>query len=88
MKEYMSYVNERLLTDQRLERISPGIGKLLSEHSRAVLLVQQIQEELQDEFKAHIEKYTNDLKKNYRIRARVSEWLNECVQKETVSVCI
>jgi hypothetical protein len=84
MKLYMTFVNERLLNDKRLDQISLGIGKLLSEHSRAILLMRQIQEELDAEYDAHIEKFRNDLKQNYRIRSRVSEWLNECVQNEAV----
>ena len=80
----MTFVNERLLSDKRLDQISLGVGKLLSEHSRAILLMRQIQEELDAEYDAHIEKFRNDLKQNYRIRSRVSEWFNECVQNEAV----
>ena len=82
MNEYMSYVNERLLSDKRLEQVSPGIGKLLSEHSRAVLIVKQTQQELDSAFNCHIETFTQKLKRDYSIRSRVSEWLNECVQNE------
>ena len=78
MNEYMSYVNERLLIDKRLEQVSPGIGKLLSEHSRAVLVVKQTQQEFDAAFNVHIEKFTNKLKQDYSIRSRVNEWLNEC----------
>ena len=82
MNKYMSYVNERLLTDKLLEQVSPGIGKLLSEHSRAVLLVKQTQQEFDAAFNVHIEKFTNKLRQDYSIRSRVNEWLNECVQNE------
>ena len=80
----MSYVNERLLTDKRLEQqvFSPGIGKLLSEHSRAVLIVKQTQQELDAAFNCHIETFTQKLKQDYSIRSRVNEWLNQCVQNE------
>jgi hypothetical protein len=84
MNMYMTFVNERLLNDKRLDQVSLGIGKLLSEHSRAILLMRQIQEELDAEFDAHIDKFRNDLKQNYRVRSRVSEWFNDCVQNEAV----
>ncbi len=84
LKDYMTHVNNLLLSDQRLELLSPGIGHLLCDHSKAVLLMGQSNENLVEEYDAHIEKYESDLKQNYRIRSRVSEWLNECVQKEGV----
>ena len=80
----MSYVDHQLLTDDRLEKISPGIGKLLSDHSKAVIIMRETEEEISKEFSDHIQKYEDDLKKNYRIRARVSDWLHECIAREEV----
>ena len=84
VKMYMSFVNEHLLNDQRLKLHSLGIGRLLSEHLRAVQIIRETQEDINLEFDAHIETFTNDLKRNNRIRARVAEWLSERVQIEKV----
>ena len=80
----MAYVHERLLSEPRLEKLSPGLGKLLSEHARAVLLLQETQEELNAQFVAHIEKFRQDLIKKYSVRSRVTQWLNDRVKDETV----
>ena len=84
MKEYLKYVDNQLLNDVRLEKISPGIGKLLSDHSKAVIITRESQEQVNQEYDTHIKNYELDLKKNYRVRARVRDWLNECVYKEQV----
>ena len=84
LNEYMAYVHERLLSEPRLEKLSPGLGKLLSEHARAVLLLQETQEELNAQFVAHIEKFRQDLIKKYSVRSRVTQWLNDRVKDETV----
>ena len=86
MKEYMRYVNAKLLNDPRLENISPDLGKLLSDHSRVVSIMKETQEELNNEFNTHIENYRSELKRNYSIRSRVTQWLNDCVQIEEVNI--
>jgi hypothetical protein len=78
----MKLVNGRLLTNPQLEQISPGIGKLLVEHARSVHIVQQVCDEVDCELDKHMSEYEAKLRKQYRVKSLVREWLNDCLQDE------
>ena len=83
--EYLKILNEKLLTNAEIEAISPGIGKLLSEQNRAGILIRQVDEEMQTELDAHMAEYETNLKKKYKIRSLVKQWLGDCLNEEKVS---
>lgn len=83
--EYFKKLNEKLLINLELEAISPGIGKLLSDHVKAQILIEQVDEEIQKEFDDHMAEYEKNLKKKYKIRSLVKEWLNDSLNEEKVT---
>lgn len=72
------------MTSDKLEQVSPGIAKLLMDQSKSVLIMQDICDQLEKELNDHLEKYEAKLKKDYRIKSLVSDWLYDCIEKEKV----
>ena len=84
--DFFKNLNEKLLKNAELEAISPGIGKLLSEHARAEILIRQVDEEMQKEFDDHLAEYEKNLRKKYKVRSLVKEWLSESLNEEKVLI--
>ncbi len=85
-KEYMKILDNKLKINSSLERITPGLGTLLSDQAKTVLLIQEIMEQIEKDFSDHIQNFENGLRKKYKIKSQVSEWLYECTEVERVKL--
>lgn len=72
------------MNNPKLENISPGIGKLLCQHAQAVRLIEQVCDEIMNEFSVHMDTYEEKIRKDYRIKSLVNDWLQECLDTERV----
>jgi hypothetical protein len=85
MNEYVEKLEKRLAKNDALEEISPGLGQLLSTQMRTVVVMQQVKEHIEIEMQEALDKYRDELKKKYKIRSLIHEWLNDLVDQEKAS---
>ena len=84
LKEYLRLLEARLVEDAQLDSLSPGLGQLLGAQARTVVLMLEIKEDQERRKQEHVQRYAQELKRTFPIKSRVSDWLNECVEAETV----
>lgn len=85
-KEYTKRVLNDIMNDKQLERISPGIGKLLCDQFRAVTVVDRTCQQLSKEMADHLAEYEKKLKKEHRFRSLIQEWISEKIGQEKASL--
>jgi hypothetical protein len=79
-------LEKKLTEDSLLESLSPGLGSLLNTQARVALIMTELREKLDNELAAHLTEYSEELTKQYPIKSRISEWINECVADEEVKI--
>jgi hypothetical protein len=84
-KEYFKNLNEKLLNNSDLERIAPGIAKTLIENAKSILFVRKICSEIENELRMHLDEYEANLKKRYKVKSLVKDWIYEAIQLERVN---
>jgi hypothetical protein len=84
MAEYVKRLEAKLLTDVKLEKVSPGLGKLLNMQLRTVLILQQMRDQVKRDLENRLETYRAELREKHKIKSRISEWLEDLVETERV----
>lgn len=81
LQEYINFLYKKIAENSKLEKLSPGISKILIDHCKSVLIVEEVTNSLKNELTNHISEYESQLRKNYKIKSRVIEWINECLNE-------
>ncbi len=66
-----------LIANEKLEALSPGIGRLLADHGRAIRLVAESEREFNEEITEHLRKTTQELKAGNPFRAKLQGWVSD-----------
>jgi hypothetical protein len=82
--EYTNYVHAKILSNKTLETLSPGIGKLISNHIKTILIIRDICKQFRNELDDHLKKFESELRQKHRIKSLISDWINEAVLNEKV----
>jgi hypothetical protein len=82
--ENLNLVAKKLLNNQKLEQISPGIGQILWNHLRTVMIMNEARNDYEKCLKNHLDEYQKSLKKSYKIRSNIKTWLEEQISNEEV----
>ena len=85
LQEYINFLYKKIAENSKLEKLSPGISKILIDHCKSVLIVEEVTNSLKNELTNHISEYESQLRKNYKIKSRVIEWINECLNERRVN---
>lgn len=81
-EEWYRILFENILSNEDLEDIAPGIGKTLCDLAKALNIMKAEKERFYNDKQDHLNAYREELKKNYRIRSSVNEWVANCLQDE------
>ena len=79
---YVAVVCERVASSDELEQLSPGVGQVLVDHLRAVLIVRRVCARGQEDLVNHMSQFEAQLCRKYKIRSRIRQWLNEHMDNE------
>jgi len=82
--ENLAFVTKKLLNNADLEKISPGVGRILWNHLRTVMIMKEAQNEYDKRLQNHLDEYEQSLKKSYKIRSNIKEWMKEQLENEKV----
>jgi hypothetical protein len=82
--ENLTLINKKLLNNQDLEKISPGIGLILWNHLRTFMIMNEAQREYDKRLNNHLDEYEKSLKKSYKIRSNIKSWMEEQISNERV----
>lgn len=74
------------MQSKELEKISPGIAKLLIDQASSVIIMKNVNEEFSKTQNEHMNQFKENLKKNYRIRSLISPWFYEQTKREEVNI--
>lgn len=83
--EYFKSLSDKLISSSELDALAPGIGQTLVQNAKATLLVKNELDVIQNEINQHLDNYEADLKKKYRVRSLVKDWLYEAIADERVT---
>lgn len=72
--EYMKIINKKLIQHKELEKISPGIAKLLIDQASSVIIMQNIDENIYNQRIEHLKNYEENLKKKHKIKSLIYDW--------------
>jgi hypothetical protein len=73
-----------LLNDSELEAIAPGIANTLIQNAKSIIYIRKICNDVTNEMQKHLDDYEAKLKKRYKVRSLVKEWLFENINEEKV----
>ena len=82
--EFFKCLSEKLLNDSELESIAPGIANTLIQNAKSVIYIRQICNDVTNEMQKHLDDYEVKLKKRYKVRSLVKDWLYENINEEKV----
>ncbi|XP_064624711.1 uncharacterized protein LOC135486100 isoform X2 [Lineus longissimus] len=88
MEEYLRRVYSAILSSEDVENLSPGLGLLLVQQAKAVLIMTKAAENVKIKIVKHKEELKTHLQKTYPVRSRIRAWVNEKLnefEKEFIS---
>ena len=59
---------------------------MLCEHVQAIRAIEQVCDDIVNEFSTHMKSYEDRLRKEHRVKSLVSEWLQARLDEEKVSL--
>ncbi len=81
-EEYLKMLYENVSESKDLEAIASGIGKTLISHSRALEIMRQEVENMEERTLKHIEEYRVEMCRRHQVKSKVAYWLAQCVKNE------
>ncbi len=81
-EEYLKMLYENVYESKDLEAIAFGIGKTLISHSRALEIMKQEVENMEERTLKHIEEYRVEMCRRHQVKSKVAYWLAQCVKNE------
>ncbi len=85
MKEYLKRVLNELETNSELDAISPGIGKLLADHTKSIVIMEKVCKTLEAELNEHLDDFKRRLERAHPYKSRIGRWLHEKINEERVN---
>jgi len=82
----MNLIYKKIIASSELEAMCPGLGQLLVERAKTILIIEQVLDELNTEMNDHLNKFRSNLEKNYKIRSLISKWIDEQLNNEEVII--
>lgn len=82
--QFFAKLNEKLINNFELESLAPGLAKTLIQNAKSIIFVRRICGDVAEELRKHLEEYEANLKKHYRVKSLVEDWLYECIERERV----
>ena len=80
--EYLRLIFVAIENSQELEAVSQGIGLLLVEHAKSLIVMKSESDKLAQELSKHLASFEERLRKKYPIKSLVRDWLYDCVKEE------
>ncbi|RNA21147.1 hypothetical protein BpHYR1_011891 [Brachionus plicatilis] len=80
-KEFLNKMYDKIIKNEELNLIHPGLGQLLVEQSKSTLIIKEVCDQYQQEINYHMDKYSEQLK-NHKIRFLINAWVDEKMEAE------
>ncbi|XP_005097291.1 uncharacterized protein LOC101859401 [Aplysia californica] len=77
MNHYLDKVFTAVATNAELDVLQPGLGQVLVDQAKAVLVMVKAQASLQQKMEQHKDQLTAHLRKTHPIKSRISTWMEE-----------
>jgi hypothetical protein len=79
---YLKHCFDKILTNNYLENLSSGLSKLMVDHARATLIINEVSLTLSNTLSMRIDKYREELTRNHPIKSNISQWMDEKIAEE------
>ena len=73
------------MENNELDKLSKDIGILLVNQAKSILIMREAHYKFSKYKEKHLLEYENNLKVSHPIKSKIKEWLNKCVESESVS---
>lgn len=83
--EYAERAFETIENSTELEQLSPGLGRLLVAHARAVLTMKSVVDTLAENLDNHLKKTRETLIREYPIKSKISRWMEQQLFNERLN---
>ncbi|CAH1793364.1 unnamed protein product [Owenia fusiformis] len=80
-EEYLRRVFSAILENPELELVQSGIGKLLVEHAKTVIIMRQALENIRLQLFQHKKQLQEHLEKDFPVRSRIPAWMHQQQQE-------
>ncbi|XP_013411124.1 uncharacterized protein LOC106174227 isoform X2 [Lingula anatina] len=77
MEEYLRRVYSAILANQELERLQRGIGQLLVNQAKAILVMTRAVDRVEEKMNQHRAQLKKHLETAYPVKSRIPAWVNE-----------
>ncbi|XP_052759604.1 uncharacterized protein LOC128202638 [Mya arenaria] len=76
-EEYLRRVYKAILSNAEMEAVEQGIGQLLVDEAKAVILMKKATENIETKMHTHKQELLNHLKKAHPVKSRIPDWVSE-----------
>uniref|UniRef100_A0A2C9LAC5 Uncharacterized protein n=1 Tax=Biomphalaria glabrata TaxID=6526 RepID=A0A2C9LAC5_BIOGL len=80
MDHYLNKVFSSITTNAELDVLQPGLGALLVNQARSILVMMKAQKNVQQKLEMHKEKLMKHLQDTYPIKSRIDTWVKEQIR--------
>ncbi|KAH9503994.1 hypothetical protein Btru_067508 [Bulinus truncatus] len=80
MDHYLDKVFTAISTNAELDVLQPGLGVLLVNQARSIIVMMKAQKNLQQKLEVHKQKLLKHLKETYPIKSQIDTWVKEQIQ--------
>ncbi|CAF5043652.1 unnamed protein product, partial [Rotaria sp. Silwood1] len=80
--EYTERVFETIENSREIEKLSPGLGRLLVAQARSILIMKSIAEKLTEDLENHLKMTREKLIREHPIKSKITRWIDQKIFEE------
>lgn len=82
LEEYAELLFRDIVENLELEAVDQGIGKLLCDTGRAMIIMRQESANFEEEMSNHVKSTIESMEKKHKVKSLIGGWLNKVVEAE------
>ncbi|CAF5160563.1 unnamed protein product [Rotaria sp. Silwood1] len=83
--EYTERVFETIENSREIEKLSPGLGRLLVAQARSILIMKSIAEKLTEDLENHLKMTREKLIREHPIKSKITRWIDQKIFEERIN---
>ncbi|CAF4188508.1 unnamed protein product, partial [Rotaria sp. Silwood2] len=83
--EYAERAFETIENSDEIERLSPGLGRLLVSHARSIIIMKSVVQKLTDDLEKHLKTTREQLIREHPIKSKIHRWIERKLFEERIN---